>query len=403
VSYILLNEGAAPSTPASGKASLFVDSAGRLKYIGDDGVVNELAERYRDNAVRNSGMWFAQRQAPGTATTYSSTTGRAIGADGWGVTNENASATYRRVDARSAPETGLQSGYWGEYLKTTSAGKLHVSQVIEGASTAPLRGRTVRLQCKMKQVVAVSPVYRLGLVQLNSAGTIDVITAAFMGAFGGSGVDPTLGTNLARIAPKAGVSGDNCTANGNAYDCTLSSTWQRFGGVFDVPSDCRNLIVCVWSNAQVTATNGFGLSEVSLTDGYEITDWDPRALPLELGRCLRFYQKTFALDTAPAQNAGITTGALQAICGKAAATALAGQGQWRYPVNLRAAATTLTLYNPGAANAQARRVSGAAAADQTATVTANSTEHSADWTCTGDAAGTVGDRIIVHMSADAEL
>jgi hypothetical protein len=116
----------------------------------------------------------------------------------------------------------------------------------------------------------------------------------------------------------------------------------------------------------------------------------------------RFYCKTFATDTQPAQNAGVTTGCLRGTLGKAAAVAAAAQLQWRYPVRLRAAATTITLFNPAAANAQIRQIGGTAA-DLTASASANSTEQSVDFTGTGAAAGTVGDQVGLHATADAEI
>lgn len=64
---------------------------------------------------------------------------------------------------------------------------------------------------------------------------------------------------------------------------------------------------------------------------------------------------------------------------------------------------TLTLYSPGAASAQIRRLTGAAAADMTASVTLNASEASVDVSGTGDASGAVGDQCGVHLSADAEL
>lgn len=402
MSYLLLNNGAAPATPASGKSSLYVSTDGRPHVLNSTGVDNVITDHELCNYVRNSGFWLAQRQTPGSLTTYSATAGRAFGADGWGVTNENASIQYRRVDTRTTPETGLQAPFYGEYTKITAAGKIVVSQVIESSDAVSLRGRTVRLTAWMKQVVGAAPVLRLGLAQLTSGGAVDTIPGTFISAFGAGGTDPTLGTNLAYIAPKAGVTGDNCNVNGNAADCTLSSAWQRFSVVFDIPTTARNLIVLVFGNAQFATTNGFAISQVMLTDGFETQDWNPLGLSLEIRRCLRFYQKTFTGDVAPAQNVGITSGALMCIAGKAAAAALAGVFTWRYPVELRGT-PVVTLYNPGAANAQARRVSGAAAADQTATATANSTAAQVNITCTGDAAGTVGDQIIVHASADAEL
>lgn len=403
MSFDVRTKRAAPSAPSSTKVTQYTDTVGRTHILDGTGIDNVLTATQKYNYVRNSGMWFAQRQTPGTATTYfTAATSRLITADGFGECCENASMTFCCIDTSGAYESGLQSRFWGEFIKITSAGKLMVTQVIEGMTGYNLRGRVVRVTVLMKGVVGLTLTMRLGLIQLNVSGTLDTMPATTISAYGANGTDPTLGTNLARITPVAGVTGDNCTLNGAAYDCSVTGSWQRFSGVFLVPTDAKNIIPAVWTNAQLAATNGFGLSQVMLTDGYETQDWSPQSYQEEMDRVLRFYQKTFPIDTAPVQNGGLG-GALQQIAGKAGAVALAAQGQWQYETRLRAAATTLTTYNPQAANAQARRVSGAASADQTATATANSSERAVEWTATGDAVGVVGDRVILHMSADAEL
>lgn len=406
MSRLVLNKGAQPSAPAAGKLALFADTPdGRVKSLDATGVLSPLGDSRLPNFVRNGGFWFAQRQAPGTLTTYGATTARAIfGADGWSGCVENASAQYIRTDTTGAPESGLQSTAYGQFTKITSAGKLFIGQILESRDATTLRGRTVRVQIWAK-FIGGNAGYRLGLLQLTAAGTVDVIPSTagnFITAFNGASADPTMGAALSRIAPRAGVTGDNCTLNGNAYDVTLTGAWQRFGGVFDVPSDCKNLIVAIWSNTQVTATQGIALSQVSLTDGYELQDWSPQTQAIELNRAQRYYAKTFGVDVNPVQNAGVATGCLRCILGKAVATALAAQFQWRFPVNMRVTPTTLTTYNPAALNAQVRQIGGTAA-DLTATATANATEASVDITATGAAAGAVGDQCGVHVSADAEL
>jgi len=68
---------------------------------------------------------------------------------------------------------------------------------------------------------------------------------------------------------------------------------------------------------------------------------------------------------------------------------------------MRAAPTTNTIYNPAAANAQARDVTGAV--DCSATAIAGATERGCYVTCTGNAATLVGSHLAVHMSFDSEL
>lgn len=402
MSDINLAEVADPATPSAGTATHYVENVNRRPVLLDSkGVRNILTSRALPNWIRNSGFWFAQRQAPASATNVGgSAAARTMSADGWGVTAENANATYQRTDTNAAPEAGLTSRYYGNFVKITSTGKVVVTQVLEGSDATQLRGRTVRVTAWMKQIVGASPGIRLGLVQLNSSGTIDTMPASYISGVGANGTDPTLGTNLAYIAPKSGVTGDNCTANGNAYDCTLSSSWQRFSGVFDVPTSCKNLVVGFWGNAQFAATNGFALAQVSLTDGYEIQDWSPLAMGLEHNRVLRFYAKTFPVDSLPAQNFGVA-GALRGLAAIAGAVATSSCMQWKFPVPMFKAPTTVTFYNPSAANAFMRNVP--AATDATATSSASADAQGLDINATGLAGWTVGQELKVHVTADAEI
>lgn len=400
MSYLTFNNGATPATPAAGKTSWGSDANGRAYKIDEKGAIAYLGDNDLANYLHNSGFWFAQRQTPGTNTAYSSTAGRAVSADRWGITNENASVNYQRVDTGGTPETGLQGKYYGTFTKITSTGKFVVTQVVEARDAQSIRGRTVRFQCWLK--ASSSKTLRLGLIQLQNAAADDTVPATFISAFGAGGTDPTLGANLAYVAPKSDVTPDNGTVVGNAVNCAVTTSWQRFGACFDVPSNCKNLIVAVWTDGQFTAaTDSFSLSQASLTDGYEIQDWTPLDVADELQHCQRYYCKTFDPDTAPAQSGG-TAGSVRCILGKAGATALAAVLHWRFPVCMRVTPATITTYNPGAANAQVRQTSGTVA-DLTATATANATSQSVDVTATGAAGGAVGDQASVHISADAEI
>lgn len=401
MSRLFLNKVATPATPAAGKVVVFVDTAdGRVKSIDENGAVHFLTScDWGENLLFNGAFDLAQRQAPGTLTTYSNTTGRAYGADRWGMTNENASIQFQRVDSSTTTETGLQARMYGKFKKLTSAGKIIVSQVLEASNTMALRGRPVRLQAKMRYTVAASMTVRLGLLYLTNAGTIDTIPATFVSAFGAGGTDPTWGANLTALAPGAV---DGGAVSGLGMSCVLTANWVRYSAVFTVPSNCKNLIAVIWSNGQLAANDELNITEVGLYDGQEIMDFTPRPLHQIIQSCERYYQKTFDVDTAPAQNAGVATGALRAMLGKAAATALAAQFQWKFRVPMRNASQVFTTYNPAAANAQVRQIGGTAA-DLTATATANPTANGVDITATGAAGGAVGDQVGVHVSADNEL
>lgn len=400
MSYLTFNNGAAPATPAAGKTRDYTDSADkRRKYIDENGVISIMTNwDWKENLLINGDFTLAQRQAAATLTTYSNTTGRTYAADRWGITNENASVQYQRVDSISATETNLNARYYGRFKKITSAGKIVVSQVLEGTNSSPLRGRTVRFQAKMRFSVAGSMTVRLGLIYLTSSGTTDTIPATFVSAFGAASTDPTWGTNLTALAP---VTVDGGSISGNGMTCVLTSSWVRYSATFSIPSSAKNVLAVIWTNGQPAANDELNITEAGLYDGAEIMDWTPRLFPQELGLCQRYYVKTFPWDTAPVQNGG-TGGAITGILGKAGATALAALLTWRFPVNMRGTPATNTSYNPSAANAQIRQTTGTAA-DLTATALSAANETAINCSGTGAGTGAVGDGVAVHISCDAEI
>ena len=83
---IQLARGATPNAPANGNDTIFSASAqvgangeaigGRLLKEDGAGGLAQLSSQDRINYIRNGGFWFAQRQAPGTATAYTNPNGR---------------------------------------------------------------------------------------------------------------------------------------------------------------------------------------------------------------------------------------------------------------------------------------------------------------------------------------
>jgi hypothetical protein len=404
---IQLAHSSVPGGPVSdtsqifGTTSALTDGNGlnrqhRLYDLMGDGTTHQLTQAGRYNWVRNSGFWFAQRQVPGTATTYSSTTGRAFTADGWAVTNENASATYARVDAGSAPETGLQARYYGQFIKTTSTGKLCISQVIENTDTVNLKNRFLRLQFMAKATTG-TPVLKFAIMELSSAGTADTIPGTFISAFNAGGTNPTFGTNLSFLTATSNGQ-DNATVLSNVASATLSTNWQRFGYCATVNNGSKNLVLVFFSDQGFTATNGFSISQVTLTDGGERQDWSPLAFTEEYVRTARFYQKSFPIDTGPVTGIGLISGEVYGMAGKAGA--LADFIPIRYLCQMRTT-PTITLFNPAAANAQVRDVT--AAADCTASAAAASSTMGFLVTATGNAGSAVGNQLAIHHTSDAEL
>jgi hypothetical protein len=401
MSYLTFSKSAEPSTPATDKLIAYEDTTTRKPMTKDDrGIINVLSGDSQFNWLRNAGFEFRQRQTA-AATTYTTIMGRQFTLDGWAQWAENNGQSVTQVDSSGAVESGLISRYYATHLKTTALGKHGFTQAIEGSDACQLRGRNVRLQLKMKATVGAD--YNIALVQLTSAGTLDTIplgASLFTTAAGANGVDPTLGTNLAYIAPTSGKTGDNVTSQTNAYRATLTTSWQQFGGVFTVPTNCKNLVVFIWSNNQVAVAAGFSAAEISLTLDEAVQAWSPPNSADEWLRMQRFYQKSFLPGTVPVTNAGAGTGERRGVAGKAGAVANSGFILVDYVVPMRAT-PTVTVFNPAAANALARNITGAA--DMGATTITSGTARNFYTNSTGVAATAVGDLIAIHFSADADL
>lgn len=394
-----------PSTPAASKATTYVDSAdGRIKTIGEEGIISTLNNcgLQNLNALDNGGLTVQQRVATAaTAIPAVSTTTRAGQvADRWAVTTGNTTSTlWTQIDSSGSPETGLLARHYGRITQNTNAAKFIFSQFLTVNQMGHLRGQKVRLSCKLRQIAGSNAVYRLGLLQLNTSGTVDVCPT-FISAIGAALVEPTWGTNLAAITPDASPTGENGTISGVALSITSTANWVRSSCVFTVPASAKNLVFVLYRDTLGAASDSVGIAELQLTTGPDLVDWTPVSPADELLRCKRFYDKTFALTTVPVTNAGINTGEAKGIAGKAGAVANSGIIWWRYVVPMYRTPHTVTLYNPAAANALIRNITGTA--DMGVTAATAQLDSSTMIIATGVAATAVGDQIGIHLSADAE-
>ena len=152
-------------------------------------------------------------------------------------------------------------------------------------------------------------------------------------------------------------------------------------------------------NGVNTGATDFRIVGVQVEPGNVATEFEMDPIEDEISRAQRYYWKSFAYATAPAQNVGTTAGALfyrVPIAG--VSTVLT---QMVLPVLLRAS-PTLTFYNPNAANSNWRNAS--LGADSGASATNSSTSDRALVVDNAQVAGDLlGHSAYVHVSADAEL
>lgn len=401
MSNLILTRSVTPTPPAALKQSYFSDAndGGRTKTVDSNGTVYTLSRAQAQNYLLNVGLRFAQRQAPGTLTTYNSATARLYTADRWAIVNQAASLQYQRIDALAAVEANLFARYYGKLKQITGAGKFALFQPVSSDDVGPLRGQTVvRFQLKMRYSVAAAMNVRLGCLYLTASGTADTLPNPVASAFNANGTDPTWGANLVALAP---TNPDGGTVNGLGLDCVLTGGWARYSATFSIPTTAKNVIPIIWSNSQLAINDEFNWTEAGFYVGPDLIDWVPISIADEITEVQRFFWKTFAVDVAPVQNAGLTTGPYRSELILAGATALAAEGYIRHPVPMLKAPTVI-LFNPAAANGQARQISGTAG-DLTATTATNVTDTSLDITATGIATGVVGAQWGIHLGCEAEI
>jgi hypothetical protein len=271
---------------------------------------------------------------------------------------------------------------------------------------AHLRGKSCRVQFLAHQETGTNAILRLLVLQLTSAGTVDTVTnAGFITAYGANGVDPTFPANHTAITPTlvdtstGAISGAGITTN------QLNSTWTQYSGCFTIPSNAKNIIVCIATHNQLAINDAINIGEVGMYFGEEVRNWTPSSDLIELMQMQKYYSKSFNLGVTPAASLTVAAagpGATGNIL-VAGAVAKAANINIRFPVRMRTITPTITLFTPVGAGAVPYRITGTTPAVQTTVVQTGVHDHGLQVQATGDAAGTVGDVVGVHWTADAEL
>lgn len=155
---------------------------------------------------------------------------------------------------------------------------------------------------------------------------------------------------------------------------------------------------CILFNWTPTATAGATdqviLADVQLEVGGVATSFDRRPFDVELARCQRFFAKSFAYSTAPAQNVGTVNGAVTATLPTGGTGLFSGMAY--FPSRMRVI-PTVTTYNPSATNANWRDATNSA--DRTVSQ-ATLGEGNMTFSATGGVAGSI---MSIHWLADADL
>jgi hypothetical protein len=118
-------------------------------------------------------------------------------------------------------------------------------------------------------------------------GTADTVTSDIISAWGAEGTNPTLIANATY---------ENAPVNLNV---TTSYATYSVTAAVDTAST-KNIIVFIWSDVTTVATGNFlYITGVQLEAGTTASDFEFLPYDVNLARCQRYYEKSYALATAP--------------------------------------------------------------------------------------------------------
>lgn len=165
-------------------------------------------------------------------------------------------------------------------------------------------------------------------------------------------------------------------------------------------SATNNLIVFVWTSATCAQNVTLDISMAQCAIGTSLNAFVWPQMPEVLAQCQRYYQKSFAPTTAPAQaiNTNWTLHFAQMV---AATTANNGGVLVMLPVEMRTSTGSYTLYNPAASNAQVRNVTTGTDCTLSNFNTTGPNKFSIIFTSPGGSAA--GNDLSVNYSVDSEL
>lgn len=155
----------------------------------------------------------------------------------------------------------------------------------------------------------------------------------------------------------------------------------------------------VVGTGSVTMGNTINIQSISLVPGKIPTIPAPQHQSQVVFECQSYYEKSFELNTVPAQNVGVNTGEFSnsQILGAGVSTRLS---QIPFKVNKRGT-PNITLYNPAAANAEVRNET--LGADCSASSVTTSSPGAFAVSCVTAGGSAVGETLGVHWTADARL
>ena len=209
----------------------------------------------------------------------------------------------------------------------TDTGALQIIHTLETANSIPFAGKTVTLSFYARKGANYSPT--------------------------SSGMNPQLYSGTGTDQHWTSFTSQSTAI---AQTVALSATWQRFSYSATIASTATQLYMIfeMVPTGTAGANDYFEITGVQLEAGAVATPFEFEDFGDTLRKCMRYYQKSFRQDIAPATATGNFDGSL-----RWQGTG-SGFGAWCHrslPVIMRTA-PSVTLFNPVSANAQARNTAG---------------------------------------------
>lgn len=220
------------------------------------------------NKIINGGMGIDQRNA-GATQTFTAAAALAYSVDRWYGYCTGANVTGARVAG-----TGTQYAY--RFTGAASVTAIGFAQRIEAANCYTLAGQTATLSVDLANSLLTTVTWTA--YYANTADTFGTLAS------------PT------RTQIATGT-------------FTVTSTVTRYATQIAIPSAATTGIEIVFTvGAQTSGT--WTIQNVQLEQGLAATPFEIRPFGLEVFLCQRYYEKTFVLETAPANNLGTGIGEL---------------------------------------------------------------------------------------------
>lgn len=320
------------------------------------------------------------------ATTYALTTSLSYGSADrwWALMSSTAAGIANRDNSVPTPSSSLQAFQYslkvGRNSGSSNVNSIYMGQTVATANAISLAGKKATLSFYAKAGANYSSAAGALLIAMpTGTGTDEGSASGFGGGYTGyvnTGMTPS--------------------------SVTLTTSWQRFSltTTAALPTTIKELL-CLFQYTPVGtagADDNFYITGVQIESGPVATPFEFRPFSTELGLCERYYEKSFPYATAPAQNAGAAGADLWSQSVGAAASSSLGRVGFQ---ETKRVAPTVTLYNPSAANAQARNLS--VSADCSATAASNISDRGFHVGATSAGGSAAGNGNALNWQADAEL